>query len=31
MVLMSKGRIVHECAPDELRHDEAMKARWLEV
>jgi len=31
MVLMSKGRIVRECAPDELRHDEAMKARWLEV
>jgi branched-chain amino acid transport system ATP-binding protein len=29
--LMSKGRIVHDCAPDELRHDEAIKARWLGV
>jgi branched-chain amino acid transport system ATP-binding protein len=29
--LMSKGRIVHECAPAELRHDDAVKARWLGV
>jgi branched-chain amino acid transport system ATP-binding protein len=29
--LMSKGRIVHECAPDELRHDRALKSRWLGV
>lgn len=29
--LMSKGRIVHECAPDELRRDEAAKSRWLGV
>jgi branched-chain amino acid transport system ATP-binding protein len=29
--LMSKGRIVHECAPAELRRDEATKARWLGV
>ena len=29
--LMSKGRIVHECAPDELRHDAAAKSRWLGV
>jgi len=29
--LMSKGRIVHECAPAELRHDDAAKARWLGV
>jgi branched-chain amino acid transport system ATP-binding protein len=29
--LMSKGRIVHTCTPDELRHDEAVKSRWLGV
>ena len=29
--LMSKGRIVHECTPDELRHDQATKARYLGV
>jgi len=29
--LMSKGRIVHECTPDELRRDEALKSRWLGV
>jgi branched-chain amino acid transport system ATP-binding protein len=29
--LMSKGRIVHECAPDELRRDHATKARYLGV
>jgi branched-chain amino acid transport system ATP-binding protein len=29
--LMSKGRIVHECAPDELRRDDAVKSRWLGV
>jgi branched-chain amino acid transport system ATP-binding protein len=29
--LMSKGRIVHECAPDELLRDEAAKSRWLGV
>ena len=29
--LMSKGRIVHECAPDELRRDAAIKGRWLGV
>jgi branched-chain amino acid transport system ATP-binding protein len=29
--LMSKGRIVHECTPDELRADDQIKARWLGV
>lgn len=29
--LMSKGRIVHACSPDELRRDETTKARWLGV
>ena len=29
--VMSKGRIVHECAPDELRNDPALKARHLGV
>jgi branched-chain amino acid transport system ATP-binding protein len=29
--LMSKGRIVHECRPDELRSDEEAKARYLGV
>lgn len=29
--LMSKGRIVHECAPRELERDAALKARWLGV
>lgn len=29
--LMSKGRIVHECTPDELRHDDVTKARYLGV
>lgn len=29
--LMSKGRIVHECTPDELRRDDAVKSRWLGV
>jgi len=29
--LMSKGRIVHECSPDDLRRDAALKARWLGV
>jgi branched-chain amino acid transport system ATP-binding protein len=29
--LMSKGRIVHECAPDDLRRDDATKSRWLGV
>jgi branched-chain amino acid transport system ATP-binding protein len=29
--LMNKGRIVHECAPEALRRDEATKARWLGV
>jgi branched-chain amino acid transport system ATP-binding protein len=29
--LMSKGRIVHECAPDDLRRDDAAKSRWLGV
>lgn len=29
--IMSKGRIVHECAPDALRHDQATKARYLGV
>lgn len=29
--LMSKGRIVHACAPEELRRDPAVKARWLGV
>jgi branched-chain amino acid transport system ATP-binding protein len=29
--LMSKGRIVHACAPDELRHSPELKARYLGV
>ena len=29
--VMSKGRIVHECAPAELRRDEETKARWLGI
>jgi branched-chain amino acid transport system ATP-binding protein len=29
--LMSKGRIVHECAPEELRNDHETKARYLGV
>jgi len=29
--LMSKGRIVHECTPDALRHDQVTKARYLGV
>ena len=29
--LMSKGRIVHECTPEELRHDQVTKARYLGV
>jgi branched-chain amino acid transport system ATP-binding protein len=29
--LLSRGRIVHECAPDALRADDAVKARYLGV
>jgi branched-chain amino acid transport system ATP-binding protein len=29
--LMSKGRIVHECTPEALRRDDAVKARYLGV
>jgi branched-chain amino acid transport system ATP-binding protein len=29
--LMSKGKIVHECRPEELRRDDAVKARYLGV
>jgi branched-chain amino acid transport system ATP-binding protein len=29
--IMSKGRIVLECAPDDLRRDETIKSRWLGV
>ena len=29
--LMSKGRIVHEARPDDLRRDEVAKSRWLGV
>jgi branched-chain amino acid transport system ATP-binding protein len=29
--LMSKGRIVHECTPEELHRDDAVKSRWLGV
>jgi ABC-type branched-subunit amino acid transport system ATPase component len=29
--VMSKGHIVHECAPAELRRDEETKGRWLGV
>jgi hypothetical protein len=28
---MSKGRIVDECAHDDLRRDQAAKARWFGV
>jgi ABC-type branched-subunit amino acid transport system ATPase component len=28
---MSKGRMVHECTPEALRADEAVKARYLGV
>ena len=29
--IMSKGRIVHECKPDDLRDDKDLKARYLGV
>ncbi len=29
--IMSKGRIVLECTPDDLRRDEGIKSRWLGV
>ncbi len=29
--LMSKGRIVHECSPEELRRSPDVKARWLGI
>ena len=29
--IVSKGKIVHECAPAELRHDEEAKRKWLGV
>jgi branched-chain amino acid transport system ATP-binding protein len=29
--VMNKGRIVHECTPEALRHDQATKARYLGV
>jgi branched-chain amino acid transport system ATP-binding protein len=29
--LLSRGRIVHGCTPDELRHDDAVKSRYLGV
>jgi ABC-type branched-subunit amino acid transport system ATPase component len=29
--LLSRGRIVHGCHPDELRGDDATKARYLGV
>jgi branched-chain amino acid transport system ATP-binding protein len=29
--VMSRGRIVHACAPEELHRDPAAKARWLGV
>jgi branched-chain amino acid transport system ATP-binding protein len=29
--LMSKGRIVHECAPEELRANASLQARFLGV
>jgi branched-chain amino acid transport system ATP-binding protein len=29
--LMSKGRIVHDCAPDDLRRDDALKSRHLGI
>jgi branched-chain amino acid transport system ATP-binding protein len=29
--LMSKGRMVHECTPEALKGDEAVKARYLGV
>jgi ABC-type branched-subunit amino acid transport system ATPase component len=31
MYLMSKGRIVHECSPDELRRSPDVKARYLGI
>lgn len=29
--IVSKGEIVHQCTPDELRHDEETKQKWLGV
>ncbi len=29
--IISKGQVVHQCTPDELRHDEETKAKWLGV
>ena len=29
--IVSRGEIVHECAPDELRYDEETKQKWLGV
>jgi len=29
--VVSKGEIVHQCTPDELRNDEETKQKWLGV
>ncbi len=29
--IISKGQVVHQCTPDELRHDEETKSKWLGV
>ena len=29
--IISKGKAVHECTPDEVRHDEELKAKYIGV
>ncbi len=29
--IISKGQVVHQCTPEELRHDEETKSKWLGV
>ena len=29
--VISKGQVVHQCTPEELRHDEETKSKWLGV
>ena len=29
--IISKGQVVHQCKPEELRHDEETKSKWLGV
>jgi ABC-type branched-subunit amino acid transport system ATPase component len=29
--IISKGQVVHQCKPEDLRHDEETKSKWLGV